>query len=783
MRQTPAVCRPVGHWLALTATCLQLFAALPAAADPHPLIPPLACCENGGMCCPCDAACCIPVAIPCIADYAGAAPQQWNITLEQAVQLALSNSEAVRNLGLVEANSRNDLVRSIITTYDPLISRSEAAAEWGIFDPVLTSSIEWNRENVPPGTTFSGIGTRPPLLDTAFSGTSVEQLLPLGTVIRMDMVTDYLFNPLRPANLSPNPQYFSYGQFSVVQPLLQDLGVDVTVAPIKIACAKAQQTNWQFKQEMLALVRSVETTFWDLYAQRRNLLAIEATLPLFAEAVRLRQEQAEAKLGAGSDVARARSDLLLFEQRRLETKTRIAEMQLVLRNLMGVAPNAHVDIQPLAISQGAPAQSLQAAVATAVNRRPDVLRQRLAVYISQQERLVADNAVKPRLDVSGFYRTNGLGDDVGSSYGSISNNNFDSWQLGVFFEIPLGRREGFANLRAADYRIARERAMLQQTVHQASFEVADAYRRIDWVTQQREVVDQRLVALNEWRDSARAQFKTPPPGVSPAFALEFYLQNLRDGLDTAIHSNALLAEFNSALARLEEVKGTLLERRYVVIAGDPTEEMSERLPADDIQLPESVGEVLTPPEAEPAAPQNNQPQQDDTSSSPYDFDFDGLAQPQESADSQAPVVLNDPTRGQESSIHSASPGRPSPAGTAAEATLVQPESLYSPWGGAAGGSTPESVIPIPPRPLPSARPAAAARDNGRARPIWSPEPTSVAAFEPNLVSPARKAVNVAQAGVEIPSPRGVALRQPPSALGAPTRAQVLELRMPASVAK
>jgi len=546
------------------------------------------------------------------------AGQPWHLTLQEAVNIAMSNSEAVRNLGLVEAASRNDLVRSIITTYDPLAARSEAQAQWGIFDPLWTTNMIWNKQDIPPGTSFSGIGNRPPQLDTADFDTSIEQLLPVGTRIRAEFVTDYLFNPDQPPLLDPNPQYFSYTQFGLTQPLCQGFGVDVTMAPIKIACAEAERTDWQFKQEMLALVRSIETTYWELYAQQQNLRAIEELLPNFREVVRVRQEQATTDVGTQSEVARAQSELYLYEQRRLEALSRIAEQQLVLRNLMGVPPSDCRDIRLLAVPVTTkPFETLCQAVQTAVSQRPDVLRQRLAVYVAQQERVLADNAFKPRLDFNGYWRTNGLGENLDESYDVLGDNDFNDWQMGVFFQMPLGRRQARGELRAAEYRISRERAMLEQTAHQASYEVADAYRRIHWVYQQLEVARNRQEALGRWSEGARAQFESPPPGMTTVFALELYLQNLRDITDASISANALLAEYNSALARLEEVKGTLLENRLVEVAGDSTDNLPPDLPRPEIQLPESVqptpnGGVPEPaplpaqPAPQPAPPQGAQ---------------------------------------------------------------------------------------------------------------------------------------------------------------------------------
>ena len=482
-----------------------------------------------------------------------------------------------------------------MTTYDPQIADALAAAEWGIFDPLWTVAMQWDRIDIPPGTSFSGIGNRPPELDTADFYTSLEQLLPGGTRLRADYVTDYLFNPANPPTLDPNPQYFSYTQFGLSQPIMQGFGVNVTMAPIRIAAAEAEQTDWQFKQEMLALVRSIETTFWTLYAEQRNLRALDEALPLFREIVRVRQEQARGEAGTETEAARALSEMLLYEQRRLDALSNIAEQQLVLRDLMGLPPNdgRYLALVALPISSP-PFQTVGDAIMTAVNQRPDVLRQRLAVYVAQQERVIGRDALRPQLDFNAFWRINGLGEDLPESWDVLGQNDYHDWQLGVLLQVPLGRRQARANLRAAELTIQKERALLEQTAHQASFEVADAYRRIIWLNQQNRVSAQRVEALIQWRQGARAHFENPPPGISTVFALEMYLNNLRDFVEASIKSNAILADYNSALARLEEVKGTLLEARLVEVAGDPTDEVPEELPVPAIQVPE----WMTPPPAE-----------------------------------------------------------------------------------------------------------------------------------------------------------------------------------------
>ena len=573
------------------------------AQEVHPLVPPLACCEPECKVCPSAAARCVPAPYVAIINSHLATdpisgPRQ-QLTVHEAIRIAMSNSEVVRNLGLVDAQSDVDIVRGQITVYDPRAAWAAAAGEWGIFDPMWTTEMQWERIDIPPGTSFGGIGERPPELDTADFYTSIDQLLPLGTRFRTEYVTDYLFNPDHPVGLDPNPQYFSYVQFGVNQPLMQGLGVNVTMAPIRIAAAEAERTDWQFKQEVLALVRSVETAYWTLYAEQQNLRALDQALPLFREIVRVREEQARGAAGTESEAARALSELLLYEQRRLDAMSNIAEQQLVLRNLLGLptSDGRYFSLVALPITTP-PFETVGDAIMTAVNMRPDVLRQRIAVYVAQQERVVARDSFRPKFDFNAFWRINGLGEDLGESLDVIGDNDYHDWQLGLRFQVPLGRRQGRANIRAAELIIQRERALLDQAAHQASFEVADAYRRIIWLHQQYRVSSSRVDALMRWREGAQAQFEHPPPGVSTVLALELYLNNLRDFVEASIKANAILANFNSALARLEEVKGTLLETRLVEVVGDETETLPEELPAPVIQLPD----WMTPPASEVEGP-------------------------------------------------------------------------------------------------------------------------------------------------------------------------------------
>lgn len=622
------------------------------------------------------------------------AADRWLLTVHDVVQIALANSRVVRNLGLQQAQSSDiDKIRAVITQYDPAAAAAQAEAQWGIFDPVLGTTMQWYHQDIPPGVSFSGIGARPPRLDTADFDASISQLLPTGGTFRADYITQYLLNPDHPVNLDPNPQYFTYSQFGLNQPLLQGSGSAVTLAPIRIASAKAEQTDWRFKQEILALVRSVETAYWSLYAQQQNLKAIDNVLPMFREIVRIREQQSQAAAGTETEVAQARSDMLLYEQQRFATLSLIAEQQLVLRDLMGLSLDDNRYMVLVAVpAKTPPLEPLATAVDIAVNRRPDILRQRLAVYVAQQETVVAGDKMRPILDFGAFWRINGLGEDLGSSIEQMDDNRFNDWQIGLGFQVPLGRRQAKGNLRAAQLTIEKQRALLDQAAHQTSYEVADAYRRTIWLAQQQRVADDRVAALTQWGVGAKAQFENPPSGMSTTNALQLYLQNLRDLMDAIGQVNAIMSDFNSALARLEEVKGTLLERELVEIDGDGTSQLPPDLPVPQLEPTDSA---LPPPSNEPPAPATP-PAAPATESAPRNSDSSQTyprleqAQPIQPAPINSPVQPNSPpgSGGQVQQMPSVIPQAEQPV---TSSPVNRPSSPYA-------NLKPDAVAPAPTQP-------------------------------------------------------------------------------------
>jgi hypothetical protein len=148
------------------------------------------------------------------------------------------------------------------------------------------------------------------------------------------------------------------------------------------------------------------------------------------------------------------------------------------------------------------------------------------------------------------------GDDLSTSAGQYTN-----WTVGVNFSVPLGLRQGRAQVRQAKLVIARDRANEEQGVHAAIHQLAATVRDLD------SAYDQYL-AFKETRDAAtanlRTQFDLFQQGGPKSVIYLNVLQALNDWGNAVSSEAQQLLNYNIALATLERQTGTILETHGLV---------------------------------------------------------------------------------------------------------------------------------------------------------------------------------------------------------------------------
>jgi outer membrane protein TolC len=466
------------------------------------------------------------------------------MTLDEALQLSLQHSEVIRVLTGVSASSSGS------TIYDTAIATTPIDQAKAVFDPVFSANSTMRHTEFPGLDTFgtSIIGGQTAGNDT---NAVLSDLNQLGGTLRLG-VSNSWDNQTVAGFLNRNaPQ----AQLSYTQPLLAGFGRDVNLTPIVIARLQQELSYFQFKDSMQELVRSTISAYWSLVQARTELWAREIQV----EQSRLVYERLEGRFRAEvsnqSEVAQPKLAYANFRANLVAARANVLQREAALRNMMGWPPEDGLRIVPSTPPTRDQIQFRWEEInQTAQSQRPDLIELNL-ILLADQRRLVQNrNLAQPQLDAVALQQWNGLNGRIlnGNQLSSgLGDNN--SWTMGVTFSVPLSLRQARAQVRSQELFIAKDRANIQQSLHQIEHLLATSLR----------TVDQTFMQYEAFRDARQAGKENLEVRVSRFSAGQENFLNFLQGVTdwgNAVASEAqALAAYNTELANLERQTGTILE--------------------------------------------------------------------------------------------------------------------------------------------------------------------------------------------------------------------------------
>ena len=260
----------------------------------------------------------------------------------------------------------------------------------------------------------------------------------------------------------------------------------------------------------------------------------------------------------GSDQAQARTSLANFRANLIAARNNAIQREAALRNILGLPPWDEALLVPTTeptVEHFLP--DWQMLTELAAQQRPDLIELKLILEADEQQLIIANNNARPRLDAVGLYRWNGLeGEMPNGNRISTGPGQFTDWTLGVNFSVPLGLRQGRAQLRQRELILARDQANLDQGLHAASHDLATTVRSLEQAYQQ-------YLAFQEAREAAAENLQIQDGIFREEFESSFnYLNVLLAITDwgNAIRNEAsAVTQYNTLLAELERQTGTILE--------------------------------------------------------------------------------------------------------------------------------------------------------------------------------------------------------------------------------
>ncbi len=501
------------------------------------------------------------------------------------------------------------------TVYDPAIVETDpfrgVESALALFDAQLSSSLTWDRLNKPQNIDL-GVGSAvfPRVLigDTGNWRTGLTKRTATGATFGFANETIYDNNnsPIREQDppgsgnvVVPSTWTTNY-DFTFNQPLLQGAGAtynriagpdffdNIYGRPnfrgVLLARVNADISLADFEAGVRNLVSDTEQSYWELYFAYRNLEARKAGRDSALEAWRkvhaLYVEQSRG--GEADKEAQAREQYFFFRSEVEQALTDVYRSENRLRFMMGISPSDGRLIRPSDEPTTARISfDWQQALVEALSRSAELRKQKWVIKQRELELIAAKNLILPRLDLVGRWRFLGMGQELinqnynpyeaaaadplqgSDAYSTLFSGQFQEWQAGAQFLMPLGFRRELATVRHHQLQLAKARAQLQDEELEVSHALVDAVRNVDTNFALAQTNFNRRVAAERQVEAVQAAYD------ANTVTLDQLLDAQRRRAEAESAYYRSLVDYNRSISQLHYRKGSLLEYNGVFLAEGP----------------------------------------------------------------------------------------------------------------------------------------------------------------------------------------------------------------------
>ncbi|MFP6611806.1 MAG: TolC family protein, partial [Pirellulales bacterium] len=478
----------------------------------------------------------------------------WELSLDEAVRIALSNSKVQRSLG-IRVNLPGQLVRAsenvlvnpdgTQTMYNPALFETNAfgfggaaigpEAALAAFDADLTASMTWLKNDDPNNVGVVNLGRR--LATVQDQGTfqaGIQKASATGDVFSFSNVTTYDQSNID-AQFRPFPsEWRTQWTAEIRHPLLQGRGVDYNriagpFSPragvgtrgfdgVLLARIDVDRSLNDLEASVRNLVSEVESVYWELYCAYQRLDAEKQGLASAQGIWKLDKARKDVGEGQVGDEERSREQYFSFQARVEQAKTDLFHWENRLRYLLGLAATDGRLIRPIE-------EPIRAKVVfdwydvlgEALGRSVELRKQKWQIKRRELELVAAKNHLMPRLDFVGRYRWQGFGDrliDPGDRFNSNGNPAVDSfrrrfdnafgnlvsgkhqeWEMLLELNLPVGFRQELAAMRHSQLLLSRDKAVLKEQELELSHRLAEDVRDLDnWFRLIQTYLNQRVAS-------------------------------------------------------------------------------------------------------------------------------------------------------------------------------------------------------------------------------------------------------------------------------------------------
>ncbi len=543
-----------------------------------------------------------------------------DLSLEDAVSYALSNSKVIRGYGTpslqgtrvspgqdglangpnAAATTYNVAIRetepgfigrpgqianpSGITTNTALDGNQGVEAALADFDAQLTSSFTFTKTDEPRNSLLNQFNARVFQQDQLQWQTEVAKKTANGTQLFFRNVNRYTDNN-NPLISDPigglqalDSWYRASFEAEIRQPLLRGRGAFINRMPIVISRISTDQEIANLEATLQNMVTNVEIRYWDLYCSYRGLDAAKTGRDAALETWRIVKDQydegAEVNI---QQLAQASEQYHFFEAQVIDAYNTVMDNEGKLRYLFGWASTDGRFIRPIDEPVMAPVEfDWCTSLCEALSYRPELRQERWEIKKRELALAYSKNGLLPELNVSVLYRWLGLG----NKYGTAGDNNgfpdsdsaalnelyggdFQELQFGGTFGMPIGFRRELANVRNAQLKLAREIARIEDMELDITKELSEAMRAL--------AANQMIMlsSFNRWKDTTveEEHFERLQDAGVETLDVALDAQRRRSQAEVAFYT--AMCEYNKVIALIHRRKGTILPYSGVSFSEGP----------------------------------------------------------------------------------------------------------------------------------------------------------------------------------------------------------------------
>ena len=497
------------------------------------------------------------------------------VTLQEAIAIALENNPGVAAQRL-----------------EPTRLEADVLAAQAKFDPLLGGQFGWSEANIPNASSLAGTTTT--VTRERQYDTSLAKLFRTGTQLRIDFL-----NPRTTSNASYvqlSPQYAPELQFSLVQPLLRDFGWDFSYLVVRVTEKLATAGLYQYEADLSDFVLEVIDAYWNVVGARENVEVRRESLQLAERTVQENEARVRVGLLAPVAVLEAQAQAKARETDVIVAENLLKTSRLRLGQLAFFRPNGTVLPRMLEPSEVGQPEGIHidedAALATALAERPEILASANTVEARQYDERVASNQLLPRFDIVGSYGLFGLsgtnqtgaprcfdldGDpstppvcvqpaapsaftgSEGRAYERLGSGDYDAYNVGLRVEIPIGNAQ--ARAEQSRSRVALDQAELRhrQLLSTVALEVRDASADVQ---DSQKAIETSRVARELAQENLRNQEKRHDVGMATTKDLLDFQTQLTQARFTEVEARV---RHEVAVARWRRAQGQLLSQYKIVV--------------------------------------------------------------------------------------------------------------------------------------------------------------------------------------------------------------------------